>query len=250
MIFGMIGVGHLGAVLVEALLAAGHPADRLRLTARGKGATLAARHGIATGTAAEVVAAADLVFLVVRPADAARAVTGLPWRTGQRLVSACAGVRADVLGAALSEGVAVHRIMPLTAAAQAASPTLLHPADPVVATAIAGFGPVIPVATEAEFETATVFAAVYGWLQKLVQVGADWAAMQGLPATTARQLSALTAVAAGRNIAGSALPMDALLRDLVTPGGITELGLGILDRTAVPGSWEAACDAVLARLRG
>lgn len=250
MIVGMIGVGHLGGILAEALLARGHPPESLRLTARGKGAELAACHRLFAGTAEEVVAAADLVFLVVRPADAAGAVAGLPWRKGQRLVSACAGVPTAKLAATLPAGVAVHRIMPLTAAAQAASPTVVYPADAEVEALIAAFGPVVPVASERDFETATVSAAIYGWLQKLVQSAAEWSAAQGLPEATARRLVALTAVAAGRNVEASPQPMEDLLCELVTPGGITELGLEILAKAEAPAAWEAACEAVLARLRG
>lgn len=247
---GMIGVGHLGAVLTEALLTGGLAPSDLHLTARGKGAALAARLGCASAPPAQVVAASDLVLLVVRPADAVATVAGLPWRAGQRLVSACAGVPVAQLAAVLPPGVAVHRIMPLTAAAQGASPTVLFPADPAVEAVIAAFGPPVAVGSEEAFEIATVSAALYGWVQRLVQVGAEWSAAQGLPPDVARRLVALTAVAAGRNIDGSGQSMPDLLRDLVTPGGITELGLQVLDRQGVPDAWEEACAAVLTRLRG
>jgi len=251
MILGVIGVGHLGAILVEALLDAGHPATDLRMTARGKAAGLAARHGLtlAPDTAA-VVAGADVVILTVRPKDALAAVAGLPWRAGQKLISACAGVPVASLAAVLPANVPVYRIMPLTAAAQKASPTTLFPADPAVAGLLAAFGPVVQLATEAQFETATVSAAVYGWVQRLVQVTADWSVAQGLPLDAARQLAALTTVAAGRNIADSPLPMDRLLAELVTPGGITEKGLHVLDAHGVIPAWTAACDAVQAKLAG
>jgi pyrroline-5-carboxylate reductase len=73
---------------------------------------------------------------------------------------------------------------------------------------------------------------------------------QGLPEASARQVAALTAVAAGRNIAGSAAPMERLLADLVTPGGITDLGLTLLEERGALAAWEEACAAVKARLAG
>jgi pyrroline-5-carboxylate reductase len=247
MIIGILGVGHLGSILAEALHRRG--AGGLLLAPRGKAAEIAARHGLSLARDnAHLVAAADVVILAVRPRDAVAALGGLPWRPGQRLVSACAGISAGDLAAALPEGVLVRRIMPLTAAAQGASPTTLFPADPGLDDLLAAFGPVIPMRSEAEFETATVCAAVYGWMQKLVQVTAEWSEAQGLPPETARQLAALTTVAAGRNAADSPLSMPRLLAELVTPGGITECGLAVLGERQVFPAWQAACQAVLARL--
>ncbi len=246
---GILGVGHLGKILVEALLAAGH--RDLLLSPRGKAGELAVRHGLALAKDnAALVAASDIVILVVRPKDAVAAVAGLPWRAGQKIASACAGVTVGALAAGLPEGVTVHRIMPVTAAAQQASPTTLFPADAGLERLLEAFGPVLPLGSEAEFETATVCAAVYGWVQKLVQVTADWSVAQGLPESSARQLAAQTAVAAGRNVAGSDMSMEQLLKELVTPGGITERGLGVLETRGALAAWEEACTAVQDKLAG
>jgi pyrroline-5-carboxylate reductase len=191
---------------------------------------------------------AEVVILAVRPKDAVAAVAGLPWRAGQKIASACAGVKLSAFAAVLPAGVSVHRIMPMTAAAQAASPTTLFPADEGLERLLAAFGPVLPLGSEAEFETATICAAAYGWMQKLIQVTADWSVTQGLPEASARQLAALTAVAAGRNIASSPMPMDQLLSELVTPGGITERGLNLLRARGALAAWEEACAAVRDKL--
>ncbi len=246
MVIGILGVGHLGKILVEALLAAGE--RDLLLSPRGKAADLAARHGLRLAADTAELLTADVVILAVRPKDAVAAVAGLPWRAGQKIASACAGVKVASLAAVLPAGVSVHRIMPLTAAAQAASPTTLFPADADLERLLSAFGPVLPLGSEAEFETATICAAAYGWIQKLVQLTAEWSVAQGMPAASARQLSALTAVAAGRNIASSSTPMDQLLLELVTPGGITDRGLDLLQDRGALAAWEEACDAVKAKL--
>jgi pyrroline-5-carboxylate reductase len=41
-----------------------------------------------------------------------------------------------------------------------------------------------------------------------------------------------------------------MLTELVTPGGITELGLNVLDAAGQPQAWQQACEAVLKRLTG
>lgn len=249
MIIGILGVGHLGKILAEALLRAGHPPQDLLLAPRGKSRTLAEAHGMVLAeSSADLVARADLVLLAVRPRDAVAAVEGLPWRAGQMLVSACAGVPLAVLRALLPPGVALHRIMPLTAASLGASPTTLFPPDAGLERLLAAFGPVIVLGSEAQFETATVSAAVYGWVQRLVQLTADWSEARGMAPEAARQLVALTTVAAGRNIADNPQPMPQLMAALVTPGGITERGLEVLEQGGALQSWLAACQAVQARL--
>lgn len=63
-----------------------------------------------------------------------------------------------------------------------------------------------------------------------------------------RQLVAQTFVAAGRMIAENNSSVEQMLKDLATPGGITELGLAILEQKGQPEAWSSACEAVLARL--
>ncbi len=110
-------------------------------------------------------------------------------------------------------------------------------------------GPAIALTSETEFEIATVNAAVYGWAQDLVRQSAVWAAAKGGDSATMRRLTALTFVAAGRMMAEKDAPMERILADLVTPGGITELGLKRLAAEGQPAAWTAACEAVLERLR-
>ncbi|MXN17947.1 hypothetical protein GR170_08875 [Pseudooceanicola sp. GBMRC 2024] len=248
MILGILGVGHLAETVLKGLLRNGADPAGIVLAPRGKGPALAAGHGFALARDnADLVARCDVVLLAVRPAVAAEAVAGLPWRAGQLLLSACAGVPAGDLPAAPAQ---VVRIMPLTASAIGASPTLVCPPDRRAMALMAQLGPAVPIATEAQFETATVSAAIYGWVQMLVQESALWSQHHGLPPETARQLVARTFVAAGRMVDEQAAPMAELLADLATPGGITEAGLDHLKAEGVPQAWSGACDTVLERLRG
>ncbi|RVU34951.1 hypothetical protein EOI86_19145 [Hwanghaeella grinnelliae] len=245
---GFLGVGHLARCLIAGFLKSGLPADRLMLSPRGQAPAIAAEQGLVLAESNEaLVEACEIVILAVRPADAAKAVAGLPWRDDQVLISACAGVPI----AALAEQAArprIVRIMPVTAAEICASPTVCYPASPDITDLIARLGSVIPLSGEADFETATVSAAVYGWVQKLIQISADWSAEQGLSREAARQLSAGIFIAAGQTVAASEEPMEDLLAHLATPGGITELGLKHLEAQMVDQAWAGACDAVLDRL--
>lgn len=245
---GFLGVGHLAGAMIEGIVRYGPPPFDIVLSPRGFGAGLAARHGFGLAhDNAALVSGADIVVLAVRPHDALGAVSGLPWRDGQILVSACAGVPIAALAGAVAPA-AVMRIMPLTAASIGASPTTVFPDRPEARPLLSRLGSVIPLASEAAFETATVSAAIYGWAQNLVGIGSAWSEAHGLAPETARWLAAETFVAAGRMIAERDEPLDALLASLVTPGGITERGLRVLDAAGVPDGWRCACDAVLDRL--
>ncbi|MEZ5798550.1 MAG: pyrroline-5-carboxylate reductase dimerization domain-containing protein [Paracoccaceae bacterium] len=247
---GVLGVGHLAATLLKGWDRAGVDPARVILSPRGHGPDLAAARGYGLAADnADLVARADLVVLAVRPAAAVPAVTGLPWRAGQVILSACAGVPIAALAQA-APGARVVRIMPLTAAEIGRSPTAIHPDDPQARPWVDMLGPVIPLPREEAFEIATVSAAIYGWAQDLIARSAGWSAAQGLEAETARLLVARTFEAAGALLATRPEPMEQLLQDLVTPGGITERGLQVLGAAAVPEAWDAACQAVLDRLRG
>lgn len=250
MILGILGVGHLAAAVLTGLIRSGFDAQDILLSPRGQGPELAAAHGFALAVDnTDLVRRSDIVLLAVRPAAALTAVTGLPWRDGQILVSACAGVSVATLDTAAAPA-RIARIMPLTAAEICKSPTLLYPDLPQVRALLNRIGPVIAVPDEGAFEVATVSAAVYGWAQMLIGRTAEWSAARGLPPETARALVARTFEAAGALIAEKPDPIGDLLHELVTPGGITERGLNVLDAAAVPQGWDAACQAVLDKLRG
>lgn len=246
---GILGVGHLAGYLVPGLLR--QPGFAVALSPRNaeKAQALAARHGVAVAPdPAALVEASEVVLLAVRPAFAAAALEGLPWRAGQTLLSLCAGVPLEALAAA--RPAAIARAMPITAAALGESPTSLWPDLPAARAALAPLGPVVALPDEAAFESATVAAAVYGWLHALIGEMTAWQEAVGLPPETARALVAQTAKAAAAMVqARPEESIEALTRDLCTAGGITGFGLERLRAAEAFGPWRDACDAVLARLQ-
>jgi pyrroline-5-carboxylate reductase len=248
MIIGILGVGHLAASMLAGFLRSGLDPETILLSPRGKAAALATRHGfrLAAGNR-DLVERADIVIVAVRPAQAPETVIGLPWREGQLVVSVCAGVPLSRLEVAPARAV---RAMPFTASEIAASPTVYFPDLEQARAVLDRLGPAIALASEADFEVATVSAAVYGWAQDLIRKTAEWSSAEGLDPAIARRLTALTFVAAGRLIAEKGEPMDQMLEELVTPGGITERGLQVLSARSVPAAWEEACAAVLDKLTG
>lgn len=246
MMLGVLGVGHLATAMLAGLVRAGVPPTDVLLAPRGQAAALSARHGFAVAVDNDdLVRRADVVLLAVRPAAVAGAIAGLPWRADQIVISACAGVPLAAMTVAPAQAM---RIMPMTAAEIGASPTICFPDLPQVRSLLMALGPLIPLRNEAEFEVATVSAAAYGWAQELIRRTADWSVAQGLAPDTARQLVSGTFVAAGALMAAKPEPMGQLLQELVTPGGITERGLQVLEDHGMGAGWEAACAAVLHKL--
>lgn len=244
---GVLGAGHLGGHLAAGLARAGR--RDVAVSPRGQGPAIAAAHGLTLAADnAALVAASEVVLLAVRPADAAAAVAGLPWRAGQVLVSCCAGVPLAALAAAAPA--AIMRAMPLSAARIGASPTAVWPDLPAGRAVLALIGEVIALGSEAEFAAASVMGAVYGWVHALIAATEGWAAGAGLEEAAARRLAAATFAAAARMAAEDRRPMDEVVAGLATPGGITEAGLDMLGGAGVPEAWSRACAAARARMRG
>lgn len=245
MAIGIIGVGHLAVAMVTGLMRSGN-SEAILLSPRGKSKELAARYGLEIcRDNSDLAERCDTVILAVRPSDAAAALRDLPWRADQIIISVCAGVALSQFPPVPAR---IVRAMPLTATQINASPTVFYPDNTDARHLLARLGPAIALGSEDEFEVATVNAAIYGWAQDLVRQSILWGTAQGADEQMMRQLVSQTFVAAGRMIAETREPVEAILKDLVTPGGITELGLTVLDQREQPAAWQAACEAVLERL--
>ncbi|QWK80559.1 pyrroline-5-carboxylate reductase family protein [Ochrobactrum sp. BTU1] len=246
MIFGVLGVGHLAKVIISGLIGSGFKANDILLSPRGKAQEVSSLYGISIASDnRDLVDRADIVLVAVRPSDAINALEGLPWRENHVVISVCAGISISALPVIPAK---VVRAMPLTASEINASPTACYPDNLEAAAILNLLGPVIPLTSEADFEVATVNAAVYGWVQDLIRQTTEWCSEKGLSHTIARKLVANTFVAAGRLIAEKPEPIEQLLKELVTPGGITELGINVLSKKGHPIIWRDASEAVLTRL--
>lgn len=247
---GVIGVGHLMHHLVPGLLRAAEP-PHIVLGPRNAetAADLAARFGVDVAqSSAAVVAQSDIVVVAVRPFQVTEALDGLPWRSGQTVLSLMAGVSIAQLEALAAPARAV-RAMPVVAGAWGESATSLYPDDQTVRDLLAPCGQVAAMTTEAAFETASVFGATYGWLQALGAHLTDWLVAKGIDEGAARTLAAQSLRAAGTTLLErpETAPSD-LVAELCLPGSITGLGLDELRTLDAFTPWDAASDRVLARL--
>jgi pyrroline-5-carboxylate reductase len=248
---GIIGTGHLAGYLVAGWRAAG-PDLAITLSPRSvvKSADLAKRFGARVAPDNQgVVDAASVVVLATRPPDAVAACRSVTFRPGQLLLSVAAGVPLAALAEAAAPATAV-RALPISCAAIGESPTLLYPDHAGARELLALLGTVHAFEDETTFTAASAITAWYAWLYALFGDAAAWAASAGVQEDVARVLVLETARgAAGMALAHPDESLPVMLSGLATPGGLTELGLGVLHAGDGLSAWPAALDAVLERLR-
>lgn len=248
---GIIGVGHLASYIVEGLCATNDPPDILLSPRNAKRAdALSKRFGIRIANDNHaVVRQSDIVILATRPPQALTAAADLPWRGEQTLICVAAGVSRALLST-VAVPATIVRAMPVSCVAIGESPTSLYPDDPNARSLLARLGPVIALPDEPSFQVASVIGAYYAWIYALAAETMPWLETAGIPPAAGRSL-VLQAI---RGAAGMMLahpddsPAD-MIRDLATPGGITELGLELLGQRGALTAWRDACQASLEQLQ-
>ncbi len=246
---GIIGVGFLGQCLAEGLIKLG--ADII-LSPRNfkRTASLKQRHNCTVAADnSEVVAKASVVLLATLPNDIASTAKDLPWRENQSAVSVAAGIQLSKIIAAVRPAKA-FRAMPISTARFLESPTAFYPNDDGVFQLFSSLGSAHPVKDNREFEIASIFGAFYGQIFALIDEASHWAEANGLEAKYARVLAARMMRSVATNVIenNDQRPRE-ILEDLLTPGGITETGLEILDTSGALQKWQEALDSSLQRSR-
>jgi len=187
-----IGAGRLGQTLAQALAGGGEPV--VAVAGRQLPVELAARlPGCRAMTAAEAVAAADLVFLTVPDDAIARLAASLPWRAGQAVVHCSGATELTALSAAAAAGAQVGGFHPLQIFSDPARAQALLAGSTVAIEAQAplfdelqrlglslGMRPLqLPPGSRAAYHGAASFAASF-LLSMLDEAAQVWAAV-GLP---------------------------------------------------------------------
>ena len=246
---GMIGVGFLGQCLAEGLIKLG---TDVILSPRNLKRTASLKQQPKCMVAAnnsDVVARASVVLLATLPNDIASTAKDLPWRENQSAVSVAAGIQLSEIAAAVRPAKA-FRAMPISAARLLESPTAFYPHNDRIFQLFSSLGSAHPVKDYREFEIASIFGAFYGHIYALVDEASHWAETNGLEAKYARVLAACMMRSVATNVIenNDQRPRE-ILKDLLTPGGITETGLEILDTSGALQKWQEALDSSLQRSR-
>lgn len=250
-VVGIIGVGHLVRHLVPGLLRSGRK-PKLLLSARGAAAAadLSGRFGLEiVADNARLVERSEVVLVAVRPFQVEEALSGLPFRSGQTVVSLCAGVPI-ALFERLAGPATVVRAMPVIAAEYGESPTCIYPENATTRTLFEPAGKVIRLASEDDFEAASVAACYFGWVHGLIGEVMAWMEHQGLAEPIARQLVAGMTIAGAKVVAERpGEGVENLIAELCLPESFTLQGFKVLQSSNAFDPWPAACQALLDRMR-
>jgi pyrroline-5-carboxylate reductase len=268
---GVIGVGNMGAALVKGWLRAGtsnlvvwdkfQPAVEKLLAAGHTPAELAKPDGasLAAATSLEaLVAAADLILVVVKPKDAQEvlSVLGRAMRAEQTVVSAMAGLPLDWLRGALGPGPALFRVMPNLAVELGAGAVAVAVEPDTVATVTAEvvglFGQLglVEVIPEELFDVVTAVSGSSPAFMALAFEGLeDGAVAAGLSRADARRVVRQAALETARQLAEHEDSPAELRRHLVSTGQVTPETIEFLEERKLRLAFRDAVAAAMERSR-
>jgi pyrroline-5-carboxylate reductase len=253
---GFLGAGQMATALAKGWLAAGlldparslasdpAPAARERFTA-GTGVRSAESN-------ADVLAAADLLILAVKPQAMSGLLAEITPRVERRhlLVSIAAGVTLDQLAAGLGADARLVRVMPNTPCLVGASASGFAPGPTATAEDVAVVERLFAAVGTAVRVPEPLLDAVTGlsgsgpaFVYVMIEALADGGVRAGLPRDTAQKLAAQTVLGAAKMVLETGQHPGALKDAVASPGGTTIAGLHALERAGVRA---ALIDAVTA----
>ncbi len=249
---GFIGVGHFAGFLIEGFRNKCTDMEII-LSPRNKeqAEKLAGNFNCKIADSNQQVAEeADIVIVSVRPNIFEDVVSELNFNETQTVISVASGVSIDLIAELVAPAKAI-RALPISSAAINQSPTLMIPDNDEVREFLEQLGKVYVMENEDQFTSAAAYSALYGWGFKLMDEVANWGAQNGLSKEQSLELlrDVMSGVAA-MSEKDAHIPMDKIVESLATKGGITELGLNVIDDSQGFEAWHAALNAVHRRLSG
>ncbi|HYZ84099.1 MAG TPA: pyrroline-5-carboxylate reductase [Bryobacteraceae bacterium] len=255
MTLGFLGTGAITAAMVTGLNSEGGPCHDIRLSPRNAvvAADLASRFDNVSVCASnqEVLDTSDIVVLAVRPQVAEDVLSGLQFRSSQRVISLIAGFSVRRIADLVTPAHQIWRAIPLPSVARRRSPIAVYPAGGAGAELFAPLGQVFGMETEDHlnaFSTATsTMAAYFGFVGHI----ASWVARKGVPEQQGREYMArMFAGLTDGNLEGSQLSFEDLAAAHATPGGLNEQVLRDLTDHGVFDTLTRALDSVHRRASG
>ncbi|MCC3861205.1 NAD(P)-binding domain-containing protein [Pseudemcibacter aquimaris] len=249
---GIIGVGHFAGYLVEGFMNRA-PSINITLSPRNneKAASLSKEYGCQVATDnQDVINKSDIIILAVRPDTVNSVLDGLEFPENKLVISVVAGSKPDLLKPLIAPANVVC-CLPISCAAVNQSPTLLYPHNDEAHELLSLLGTVIPCQNQQEFTTASTYSAFYGWLFEFIAKAGKWGEENGLDPEMARKITEQTicgaAIMSGKD---SDKTFEQIIENVATKGGITDLGLKVINADDGYKPWLDAMDAVKNRLSG
>lgn len=266
-LIAFIGAGNMATSIVGGLVAAGHPAQRIRaadpfpesLQRLSEVAPI-----VACSSNIEAVTGADVVILAVKPQVMAAVCTDISsaLRSGDILVmSIAAGITINSMQSWLGEQTPLVRCMPNTPALLGSGASGLYASDGVspqqrdwAAQILAAVGVIEWVPAESDLDTVTALSGSGpAYFFMLLEAMIDTAVDQGLSRETATRLALQTGLGAAHMGLESDVDLAELRRRVTSPGGTTEAAVKSFEaaglKTIVSNAMQAAADRADAMAR-
>ena len=242
--YGFLGCGNMGGALAKAL---SKVTKDITVTDRsGKAKALADSLGIRYGTAEEIAAACDRIFLAVKPHMMADLLKPLQQTLQQRrplLITMAAGLTVSAIEEMAGGELPVIRIMPNTPVAVGKGMTQFCRNELVDEAAIASFREDLRFSGQLdELEERLIDAAsalsgcgpAYAYL--FIEALADGAVACGIPRAKAMEYAAATLIGAGEMVRSTGQHPGALKDAVCSPGGSTIAGVRALEQHGFRGA--------------
>lgn len=260
---GVIGVGNMGASILEGVLAKGLTKPSLVCVYdkdTKKAAAFARKHraGVAPSLGA-LLEKADVVLLAMKPQDflAFAAEQRASFRSRQMVISILAGMTTQKIARALGKGVSIVRAMPNLGAKAGASMTVICGKDrralSFAELFFSGCGEVA-VLPEKQLDLVTaVSGSGPAYFFHMMELMESFGVKHGLPAPVARMLAVQTGLGAALLAKGSEVSCAGLRERVTSKKGTTDAALKTLKRKKFAATFYQALAAAMQRscqLRG
>jgi pyrroline-5-carboxylate reductase len=257
---GFFGFGHMAQVLFGAI-------DRAKLIPRSrvffmrrdvaKSLRNELEFGITATSLAHIAQHCDVIFLCVKPQQAAQAIDQLKEFSldGKLVISILAGTTLGFLEANLTGAVQVIRAMPNIASEVGEGMTILtygvNCDEKHKRIAHRFFGSVGQISSlpESLMDVAASMAGCGpGFVLRMIAAMAQAGKKQGMDEQEALKIAAQTFMGAAKLVANGSIPAE-LIRQIATPQGMTAAGLISMDQTNIDGHFIQAIEAALNRAK-
>ena len=249
--YGFLGCGNMGGALVKAL---SRVTKDITITDRsGKAKKLAQEMGIRYGSAEEIAASCDRIFLAVKPhmmGDLLAPLQGVLQQRKPLLITMAAGLTVARIEELAGGKLPVIRIMPNTPVAVGKGMTQYCRNELVDEETIASFREDLRFSgqlDELEERLIDAASALSGcgpaYMYLFIEALADGAVACGIPRAKALEYAAATMVGAGEMVLATGMHPGALKDAVCSPGGSTIAGVRALEQHGFRG---AAMDCVAA----
>lgn len=258
--FGFIGAGNMAGAIIKGMTIGTKSYNGKDITITSKTVTSAAKLAEACGanavpTAAEVVAASDVLVLAVKPHVLASVVPALKEDIGAKkplVVSIAAGKTLDYLAGLLPEGTPIVRVMPNINAKIGASTSGLYANGFVTEeqkAIVKGMFQTIGTVAEVEESQFDIFSVIGGAAPAFAYMYMDAlaraAVKAGMPKKQALEITAATVLGSAKMVLENGEHPWALVDQVCSPGGTTIEGVAALQANGFESTLCKAFDAVL-----